>query len=406
MTEIQKTLFTLLTEVDDICRRNRITYFLHENTALEAMQKPHMGEERMIAEVIMRVPDLLRFIDAFEKEKPPHRSLESWQNEARYGDFGCRYVNDDTLFLDLPNYHHYRKYGFAVRINVLRDFPASRIRSKLATAKEIGFEMTFAEGSRAEAKKYEFCEKLVRPKLKTPESSLEFTRKMFDEFCSIYDNPGAERCFFKYFRTQRHHCEKSWFAEPVMKTLEGRSFPVPAREYFVSLYGQGFMSRKLPGRKMTEYIVADTEIPYRDYLKEIADIGLPLKKYISERERYVRKQRAGQEKADTIKHYWDLLFRTGDRFELYEQYAPMKKELLAMRREGRYDELSVALAPYREKLMKNYRLGLGLSFDPEIFECMLDVLRREGNAPLADELREMIPPEHLKPVVIKGYDDD
>ncbi len=406
MTEIQKTLFTLLCEVDGICRKYGITYFLHENTALEAVQKDHMGEERMIAEVIMRVPELLRFMEAFEKEKPAHRSLESWLNEPRYGDFGCRYVNDDTLYLDLPNYHHYRQYGFAVRISVLRDFPASRLKSKLATAKEIGFEMTFAEGSRAEAKKYEFCEKLVRPKLKTPESSLEFTRKMFDEFCGIYDNPSAQRCFSKYFRTQRHHFERSWFAEPIMTTLEGRSFPVPAREYFVSMYGQGYMSRRLPGRKMTEYIVADTEIPYKDYLKEIADIGLPLNKYITERERYIRKQKAGQPKVDTIKHYWDLLFRTGDRFELYEQYAPIKKELLSMRREGRFDELSAALAPYREKLMKNYKLGLGLCFDPEIFDCMTDVLRRQGNGQLAAELREMIPEEHMKPIVIKGYNDD
>ena len=91
MTEIQKTLFTLLCEVDGICRKYGITYFLHENTALEAVQKDHMGEERMIAEVIMRVPELLRFMEAFEKEKPAHRSLESWLNEPRYGDFGCHH---------------------------------------------------------------------------------------------------------------------------------------------------------------------------------------------------------------------------------------------------------------------------------------------------------------------------
>ena len=406
MTEIQKTLFTLLTEVDAICKKYGITYFLHENTALEAVQHNHMGEERMIAEVLMNVPDMLKFMSCFKKEKPPHRSLESWRNEAGYGDFGCRYVNEDTLFLDLPNYHHYRKYGFAVRINVLRDFPASRVRSKLVTAKEIGFEMTFAEGARAESKKYELCERLVRPKLKTPESSLEFTRKMFEEFCTVYNNPGAERCFSKCFRTARHHFQKSWFESPVMTTLEGHSFPVPAKEYFVSLYGKGYMNHRLPGRKMTEYIIADTEIPYKDYLKEIAEAGLPLKRYIADRERYIRKQREGQPKVDIIKHYWDLLFRTGDRFELYEQYAPIKKELLAMQREGRYDELSAALAPYREKLMKNYRLGLGLCFDPDILGCMLDVIRREGNAALADEIREMIPQEHLEPIVIKGYDDD
>ena len=406
MTEIQKTLFRLLTEVDAICKKYGITYFLHENTALEAVQHDSMGDERMIAEVLMRVPDLLRFMDAFEQEKPERRSLESWLNEPGYGGFGCRYVDEDTLFLDLPNYFHYRKYGFAVRISVLRDFPASRVRSKLATAKEIGFEMTFTEGTRAEGKKYELCERLVRPKLKTRESSLGFTRDMFNSFCSIYDNPKAEMCFSKSFRTRRSHYKRSWFAEPEMTTLEGHSFPVPAKEYFISLYGKGYMSRRLPGRKLTEYIVADTEIPYREYLDEIKKAGLPIGQYIADREVFIRKQREGQPKVDTIKHYWDLLFRTGDRFELYEQYAPMKKHLLELRSQGRFDELSAALAPYREKLMKNYRLGLGLCFDPDILRCMLDVLRREGNGALADEIREMIPAEHLEPIVIKGYDDD
>ena len=150
----------------------------------------------------------------------------------------------------------------------------------------------------------------------------------------------------------------------------------------------------------------DTEIPYKDYLNEIKGTGMPLDKYIAERERYIQKQNAGQAKVDTIKHYWDLLFRTGDRFELYEQYAPIRQELLEMRDEGRYDELRAALAPYREKLMKNYKLGLGLCFDPEIFDCMLEVLRREGSGALAAELKEMIPPEHMRPIVIKGYDDE
>ena len=406
MTEIQKTLFRLLTEVDALCRKYGIAYFLHENTALAAVQHNTMGEERMIAEVLMRVPDLLRFMDAFEKEKPARRSLESWLSEPGYGGFGCRYVDEDTLFLDLPNYYHYRKYGFAVRISALRDFPASRIRSKLATAKEIGFEMTFAEGSRAEGRKYELCERMVRPKLRTRESSLAFTRDMFREFCKVYDNPGAEMCFSKSFRSKRCHYRRSWFAEPVMTVLEGHSFPVPAKEYFVSLYGKGYMSHRLPGRKLTEYIVADTEIPYKDYLREIKNAGLPMKQYIADREIYIRKLAEGQPKVDTIKHYWDLLFRTGDRFELYEQYAPIKKQLLELRRQRRYDELSAALAPYREKLMKNYRLGLGLCFDPDILQCMLDVLRREGNDALADEIRGMIPQEHLRPIVIKGYDDD
>ena len=406
MTEIQKTLFRLLTEIDGICRRHGIKYCLYENTALEAAQKNSMGDERLTAEVIMSVPEMLRFMEAFEEEKPPRRSLESWLNSPHYGSFGCRYVNEDTLFLDLPNCHHYSSYGFAVRINVLRDFPAGRIRSKLATAKETGFEMCFPEDDREPPKRSDLFLKLVRPKLRTPESSLNFTRKMFDEFCSVYDNPESSMCFAKHFRTEHRHFRRSWFSEPVMTTLEGHEFPIPQKDYFIKVYGRGYMTRRLPGRRMTDYVIADTEIPYKEYLEELSSQELTLERYMAERERYIAKQKAGQTKVDTIKRYWDLLFRTGDRFELYEQYAPIKQELLAMRREGRYDELRAALAPYREKLMKNYKLGMGLCFDPEILDCMLDLLRKEGNAPLAAEIRDMIPPEHMEPIVIKGYEDE
>ena len=406
MTEIQRALFTLLTEVDDICRRHGITYFLHENSALEAVQKNHMGEERLNAEVIMRVPELLRFMEAFEQEKPDGRSLESWLNEPRFGNFGCRYVNDNTLYLDLPNCHHYTHYGLAVTISVLRDFPSNRIRSKLATVKETGFEMTFAEGKREVNRKNEFYEKLTRAKMKSPEERLRFTQDMFDEFCKTYDNPDAERCFSKYFRTERHHYYRSWFDEPQMTTLEGREFPVPKEQYFISLYGRGYMKRRLSGRRLTSYVIVDTEIPYKEYMRQIDSFALPLDEYVRHREAYIRKQQEGQPLVDTIKHYWDLLFRTGDRFDLYEHYAPIKDELVRLRRQGRHDELKALLAPYREKLMKNYKLGLGLCFDPEILDIMLEELRREGREDLAAQIRTMIPPEHMEPIVIKGYDDE
>ncbi|MBR6873171.1 MAG: hypothetical protein IKN17_06670 [Ruminococcus sp.] len=404
MTDIQKILFRLLTEIDGICRRHEITYFLHENTALEAVQGSRMGEERCNAEVAMSVPELKKFIKAFSEEKPADRSLDSWLTDPKYGEFGCRYTAEDTLFLDLPNCHHYGRYGFGVTVNVLRDVPSSKLRSKVETAREIGFEMNFAEGNRSTGRKAAIAGKLVRKKL-SADGGEGFAKKMFEDFCRIYDVPDAEICFTKHFRTRRYHFRKSWFSEPVMTTLEGHQFPVPQKEYFTSLYGKGYMTRKLPGRKMTGYIVSDTAIPYKEYLAALKDYGMPLELYIKERERYIRKQTEGQPKMDTIKHYWDLLFRTGDRFDLYERYAPIKDELLTLRREGRFDELTAELAPYRELLMKNYKLGLGLSFDPDILECMLEILSREGSGELAAQIRDMIPPEHRGPAVIKGYDE-
>ncbi len=406
MTDIQKTLFTLLTEIDGICRRHGISYFLSENTALAAVQIKAFGLERLNAEILMRVPDLERFIEVCEEELPEGRSLESWLNSPSYGEFGCRYVDDDSLFLDLANYYRYSHYGLGVRISVLRDQPAGKLGKKLARIMEEGFESTFFE-DKLEAPEYnERYEHFARSRMKTDEKRLNFTRKMFKELCKAYTNPGSERCFVKSFRTEPQFFKNEWFSKAETVELEGRKFPAPAKQYFTALYGADYKHIWLPGRPETQYVIADAAIPYREYLKAAADYGLSIEQYAHDRQVYNEKMLAGKPMVDKIRHYWDLLFRTGDRIELYEHYAPVKDKLLRLEREGRFDELNGELMPYRERLMKNYELGLGLCFDPEIFGLMCRQLEREGEGSLVNELRELIPPEHTKPLVIKEYDDE
>ncbi|MBR4555770.1 MAG: hypothetical protein IKO27_09295 [Ruminococcus sp.] len=406
MTDIQRIVFNLLIEVDDICRRNGITYFLHENTALDAVQGTSITKERCHAEVTMRVPEMLRFMEAFEREKPNGRSLESWLTNPHYSEFGCRYVDESTLYLDLPNSHAYKNYGFAVRISALRDFPASHLKSKVLTARELGFEMTYDEGNKATGRKAAICGSYVKKEIRSAKGLDNFSKKMFEDFCTFYDNDKAERCFTRHFRNRRHHFDRSWFDKPMYAVVEGHRFPLPSNDYFISLYGSRYMTRAIPGRYVTRWVIADTAIPYRKYLEEIKKSGCSLEEYIAQREKYVALQNKGQDKFDTIQHYWDLLFRTGDRFDLYERYAPMKAELVRMHSEERYDELSAALAPYRKLLMKNYGLGLGLCFDPDILDYMIEILRREHKDELADNILKLIPPEHKKPIVIKGYQDE
>jgi hypothetical protein len=171
------------------------------------------------------------------------------------------------------------------------------------------------------------------------------------------------------------------------------------------MYGANWKTRKLSGRRVTQWVITDTEIPYKDYLKETAEYGCSLDEYRQHRDKFNEEKKAGQPKVDIIHHYWDLLFRTGDRYDLWEIYEPIKDKVMKLHREQRFDELSNVLKPYRKLINKNYKLGLGLCFDPDILECMLDVFRYEGQEEYAQKLLNLVPPEHMKPIVIKGYDD-
>ena len=409
MTDIQRVLFRLLTEVDRICADNGICYYLAESTALAAAQKKRFINDQEIvhAEIAMRAQDLIKFINAFNKLKPEGRSLESWLNNPDYAEFGARYVDEETLFLDLPYSHTFNHYGFGVRITVIRDFPVSHIKSKLATIKEIGWEMTFEPAPAEVSKKAALAKRSVLPRIKKAGGRDKFARELFKELCRVYTNPKAEKVFTKHFRSARFHFDAEVFGEPDTVSLENHSFPMPKKsDYFKKLYGGGWKKKKLPGRRVTGWVITDTEIPYKEYLAEAAKSGCSLEEFLKVREKANKLRADGDDKFKTIEHYWDLLFRTGDRFDLYEKLEPLKPEILRLHREGLYDELSAVLAPYRKLIDKNFKVGLGLCFDPDILECMLDVFMNEGREDYAEQVRALIPPEHLEPIVIKDYRDE
>lgn len=410
MTEIQKLLLDLLVEVDRICVQNNIQYFLCGSTAFAAAFNGGFSEEEEIlhADVLMRAPELLKFIEAVENNGPEHRAIESWLDNPDYPEFGARYVAEDTLFLDLPYSHTYSHYGFGVRITVLRDFPSGKMTSKLATMRETGWEQTFEPApEELPSKTDQMYRKAVEFEIKKAGGREFYSRKLFRELCKAYTNPGCSKVFIKHFRDERKHFDTAVFREPELCRLGDYSFPMPKADRFLTkMYGVTWRSRKrVPGRRMTEWIITDTAIPYKDYLEEIEKAGCSLEEYVRVRDRALYYPEEAQGSLRAVDHYWELMVRTGDRFDLYDLYEPQKERIMKLYREGLYDELAALLEPYARRIEQNRKAGLGLCFDKDILDCMLEVFRQEGRNAYADEVRALVPPEHLQPMVIRKYNE-
>ena len=110
-----KEVVKLLTEIDKICKREGIPYYLGPQLTLccvtgQEITSPHAGV------VYMRTADMERFRLAVEQETPEGRIVESMNNNKRFYGFFLRYTDLDTLCFRLNEGRNYKYPGMGVDI--------------------------------------------------------------------------------------------------------------------------------------------------------------------------------------------------------------------------------------------------------------------------------------------------
>ena len=74
MNKKQKVIFSLLKEVDEICRKHNIKYYLSPRLTWCAVQGGNFPQNPQSGAVLMRVPDMERFCQAVEEDPGEHRA--------------------------------------------------------------------------------------------------------------------------------------------------------------------------------------------------------------------------------------------------------------------------------------------------------------------------------------------
>lgn len=74
----------LLKEVDRICKKHDIPYFLAFGTALGAVRHKGFIPWDDDVDVLMKYPDYLRFQEVCKTELPPHLFYQDWQTDPAY----------------------------------------------------------------------------------------------------------------------------------------------------------------------------------------------------------------------------------------------------------------------------------------------------------------------------------
>ena len=116
MNREQQKVLELLKEIDTICRKNKITYYLSPYLTLCAVTERPFPMNPASNDIYMKTGDMARFKNIFDEEPELRRALESMENNSRFPGFFLRYTDKDTLFYKLDEYGKYKHPGLGINI--------------------------------------------------------------------------------------------------------------------------------------------------------------------------------------------------------------------------------------------------------------------------------------------------
>lgn len=394
MTELQGKLLQLLTEVDEICQRNEIKYYLCEETAYGAVAKNGFLSENCRANVAMTVKDMQKFMAAVEKEDRADRIVDSMLTNKTYPEFSLRYCDTDTTMMTLP----FRPVGvlpcIGVTIHPIRFKGASGVKLFKLTRKI--WECSFQEISGR------FVKKAVVLACRMARGILG-SRWLFKRWCA-----GFKETKGKTFAVgvSKYTLPKALLKQTRTVSLEGKEFCVfgDAEQYLNLRYNCQDFHEKIPSYvKESPELLISCYVPYEQFLQQAPAMGIDFKAADKNYRKYEKLRRIVGGENKKISKYYAIVDRTQKRFEMYEWYMPIKKVLVQLYEQKRYEELNALLKPYRRALRSCQKKGLGLCFDKEIFDMTMQILCREGRIAYAKTLRLLVPKQHWEPMTVTDY---
>ena len=391
MNDVQKKLFELLIEVKEICEKEKIDYYLCEYLLLDALQNEKITGTYHDFSIMMKAEDVKKFTKAVKEKE--NREIECLANNPKFPGTYMRYVAKDTLYFPIYRYKIYNKSGFSINIKILKNVPKNRIKSKIFTAMEAGIEIN-NNTIKMTLRRY-IC--LIFVKLLGIFGAKNRAKLIFNCLNSTTKKNGRKKyVYYKPTLGKRVKYSRKIFKEKRNIKLNGVDFTIPKSKEFIDI-NIGDVNKPIRMSTFGNTYIIDPTIPYEEFLKECKVQKFP-NSFYKKRKKLLEEDLKIKPYKKYVSKCWDLLYRTRDRFELYEKYMPQKDEIIKLYNENNFDELNVILDDYLKALELYYGKGLGIVFDPVIFQITIDLLIKKGKKNSAKNYIKYVPKEHLIPL--------
>ena len=270
--EIKQKCLNILREIDRICKKEGITYYIYAGTLLGAVRHHGFIPWDDDIDVVMFREDYNRFAEACMRELDQKIfELQTIYTDSQTSNPWMKLHDKNTAFIS-----GIRRQGTIEGINVdifpIDNAPDSdwrcRLRGKIIDKINFIYQFRFCRRFEEASFKMKIFQTLIRY---IPPFKEQGFKEKYDRYLQKYNCQKTKRVVYLSNRTYRRKlAAREWFAEPVMLRFEGEFFPAPRQweKVLIALYGENYMKLPPENQRVTVHgtRLIDTERSWREYI--------------------------------------------------------------------------------------------------------------------------------------------
>ena len=278
MDQLQAKLYKLLVEVDEICKRNSIVYYLAGGTALGAIRGGGFLPWDDDIDLYITRDNWNKLVKVMETQTPENRIFVCVENDDIYLNPVGRYVDKNTTVMMKSQLLCGKACGQLIEFFIMDPMPKGdeakwRHRQLVKTYAEL-LSPYFVTGKNilTDNKDYD-CELYKKYYKKSQKVGMKkVLKEILDEITSVEEKDSDCYCMRWGIRTLMYG--KDLLAEPRMEKFEDAMFPIPAKQEEVAriAYGDSWMYVPEGTAKVVHNLDKDLTTPFETY----TDLYMPL----------------------------------------------------------------------------------------------------------------------------------
>ena len=392
----------LLRELDEFCKQNNINYILSNETLLYGY-KLNTFSGKLIPSTVMMLPeDAYKFIKTFNKSRVGNRSLDYILNNPDYSDYSICYCDNNTFVLNWLN-SKVKNKCMHIKIEILKRKPTSSFQYNL-----LKFMKKIKKiHDKSKTKNKRSFKKYIACFLFDLFGKERFSRVMFN----LYIKASKKNSNNKYYITKKIknknkniYFDNSYFNNLTKINVCGYEFNAPSniKDFLFNIFGkQLYNDLRILNTNLDLMKIYECDMSYDEFKNNVDTSFIKKEDFDQYKKGQALDSRRKKLNKEVVK-YWNIIKRGGDRFKLYIQYKPLKKQIMDLYGKGDFENLKIILSDYDKKVRINMRNNMGICFDYDIFKVYCDLLIYNGENVFEKRLNKCIPKEHKEKIVIQS----
>lgn len=384
----------LLEEIDDICKKNNISYSLYGKTAVSAITKHTIEDD--CARIIMHNDDFTKLCKAMSKERLYTRTFDSMYNNPEYMDYSARYCNSETTNISLDQKSNTFMSGIYVEILPIRNEETTKFQHFKLRFLEHGWEKHFCSFVNVESFKYLLPVPIVNIMKLTGKNKT--SKNIFEKLSLAHSGKITSRCSIKGF----NETLETFSYDPLAKTknveIDGKNFSISTRidSILDKLFSYDWRN-EIPKEEKDNIVLLDTSC--KQFSRTLTRNKNIWKRYFRRKSRHMFIYKFSNKYDRQKKHIWSLAKRTGTRARLHFYYMPKMGVIRNLEKNKDYYRLSQIMRPNRIATLIAFKQGKGFAVNKELFDIQMMLFRFEGNDEIADKLEEITPEYYMNSII-------